>query len=78
MDSYYYYAACIFIMSVASISATLIETRAVSFDRAGTPKSQTDVNRQCCAFAKSPALNATFEFFEMDSVRYCSNYPLAC
>ncbi|KAG8413269.1 hypothetical protein J3458_012852 [Metarhizium acridum] len=28
LDSYYYYAACIFIMSVASISATLIETRA--------------------------------------------------
>ncbi|TWU77492.1 hypothetical protein ED733_007130 [Metarhizium rileyi] len=28
MDSYYYYAACIFIMSVASISATLLETRA--------------------------------------------------
>ena len=30
MDSYYYYASCIFIMSVASISATLIETSAVS------------------------------------------------
>lgn len=26
MDSYYYYAACIFIMSAASISATLVET----------------------------------------------------
>jgi len=30
MDSYYYYAACIFVMSVGSITATLIETRAVS------------------------------------------------
>lgn len=30
LDSYYYYAACIFIMSVGSIAATLIETRAVS------------------------------------------------
>ncbi|KAG5985474.1 hypothetical protein E4U55_000036 [Claviceps digitariae] len=30
MDSYYYYAACIFIMSIASISATLVEMRAVS------------------------------------------------
>ncbi|KHN95426.1 uncharacterized protein MAM_06703 [Metarhizium album ARSEF 1941] len=28
MDSYYYYAACIFIISLASISTTLIETRA--------------------------------------------------
>ncbi|GJN86126.1 hypothetical protein PLIIFM63780_009703 [Purpureocillium lilacinum] len=28
MDSYYYYAACIFVMSVGSITATLIETRA--------------------------------------------------
>ncbi|KAJ6784857.1 hypothetical protein PWT90_00877 [Aphanocladium album] len=28
MDSYYYYAACIFIMSVGSIAATLLETRA--------------------------------------------------
>ncbi|KAK2598982.1 hypothetical protein QQS21_005587 [Conoideocrella luteorostrata] len=27
MDSYYYYAACILIMSVASITATLVETR---------------------------------------------------
>lgn len=30
MDSYYYYAACIFTMSVGSIAATLVETRAVS------------------------------------------------
>lgn len=28
LDEYYYYAACIFVISVASISATLIETRA--------------------------------------------------
>ncbi|OAA45189.1 ATPase type 13A2 [Beauveria brongniartii RCEF 3172] len=28
MDSYYYYAACIFVMSVGSIAATLLETRA--------------------------------------------------
>ena len=31
LDSYYYYAVCIFTMSVASITATLIETRAVSW-----------------------------------------------
>lgn len=30
MDSYYYYAACIFILSVGSITATLVETRSVS------------------------------------------------
>ncbi|KAG6095416.1 hypothetical protein E4U30_002470 [Claviceps sp. LM220 group G6] len=30
MDSYYYYAACIFIMSIASISATLLEMRATT------------------------------------------------
>ncbi|KAG6017771.1 hypothetical protein E4U43_000009 [Claviceps pusilla] len=30
MDSYYYYAACIFIMSIASISATLVEMRATT------------------------------------------------
>lgn len=30
LDSYYYYAICIFVMSVGSITTTLIETRAVS------------------------------------------------
>ncbi|KAG5947372.1 hypothetical protein E4U53_006425 [Claviceps sorghi] len=30
MDSYYYYAACIFIMSIASISATLVEMRSTT------------------------------------------------
>ena len=30
IDTYYYYAACIFFMSVGSIAATLIETRSVS------------------------------------------------
>jgi hypothetical protein len=30
IDTYYYYAACIFLMSVGSIAATLIETRSVS------------------------------------------------
>lgn len=28
MDSYYYYAACIFVISIGSIATTLIETRA--------------------------------------------------
>lgn len=30
LDEYYYYAICIFVMSAASIIATLVETRAVS------------------------------------------------
>jgi dolichol kinase len=30
IDTYYYYAGCIFLMSVGSIAATLIETRSVS------------------------------------------------
>ena len=30
LDEYYYYAACIFVISVVSITTTLIETRAVS------------------------------------------------
>lgn len=30
LDSYYYYAICIFAMSVGSITTTLFETRAVS------------------------------------------------
>lgn len=31
MDQYYYYAACIFIISVVSIGTTVLETKAVSF-----------------------------------------------
>ena len=30
VDEYYYYAACIFLISVFSITTTLIETRSVS------------------------------------------------
>ena len=41
LDSYYYYAACIFLISVASITSTLIETRA-------TMKRLRDISRFEC------------------------------
>lgn len=30
MDQYYYYAVCIFLISIFSITATILETRSVS------------------------------------------------
>ena len=43
LDEYYYYAVCIFLMSVGSIATALIETRAVSFGSAEQTPSGTEL-----------------------------------
>lgn len=69
MDSYYYYAACIFIMSAASISATLVETCTVSLPIFKISSIHTDLSRRRDVSVNFPDSSAMFECFEMDFVR---------
>ena len=62
LDEYYYYAVCIFLISLVSITTTLVETRAVSHLICNAViDTQAYSDRQCRDFVKFLILSAKSE-----------------
>lgn len=61
LDEYYYYAVCIFLISVFSIGTTVIETKSVWNSKAGVINQDLlTTHRQCKGLERYPISNVMF------------------